>query len=118
MIDIGHLSAPFHVRMSGFLLALALPGSPDRGFLLSDTNQHDSVLAFASGDLQKRIPTSTLLIRQRTIAGYEAIHMIRKGQAYGSAAGAKVALLPATMGIGSPKSVKWRRKPLSKLTLV
>ena len=54
----------------------------------------------------------------RTIAGYEAIHMIRKGQAYGSAAGAKVALLPATMGIGSPKSVKWRRKPLSKLTLV
>ena len=29
----------------------------------------------------------------RTIAGYEAIHMIRKGQAYGSAAGAKVALL-------------------------
>jgi transposase, IS6 family len=29
----------------------------------------------------------------RTIAGYEAIHMIRKGQAYGSAAGAKVDLL-------------------------
>jgi len=29
----------------------------------------------------------------RTIAGYEAIHMIRKGQAYGSAAGAKVCLL-------------------------
>jgi IS6 family transposase len=29
----------------------------------------------------------------RTIAGYEAIHMIRKGQAYGSAAGAKVGLL-------------------------
>jgi transposase, IS6 family len=28
-----------------------------------------------------------------TIAGYEAIHMIRKGQAYGSAAGAKVGLL-------------------------
>jgi hypothetical protein len=27
------------------------------------------------------------------IAGYEAIHMIRKGQAYGSAAGAKVGLL-------------------------
>jgi hypothetical protein len=26
----------------------------------------------------------------RTIAGYEAIHMIRKGQAYGSVAGAKV----------------------------
>jgi hypothetical protein len=26
----------------------------------------------------------------RTIAGYEAIHMIRKGQGYGSAAGAKV----------------------------
>ena len=26
VIDIGHLSAPFHVRMSGFLLALALPG--------------------------------------------------------------------------------------------
>ena len=25
--------------------------------------------------------------------GYEAIHMIRKGQAYGSAAGAKVGLL-------------------------
>jgi transposase, IS6 family len=29
----------------------------------------------------------------RTIAGYEAIHMIRKGQAYGSALGAKVGLL-------------------------
>jgi transposase-like protein len=29
----------------------------------------------------------------RTIAGYEAIHMLRKGQAYGSAAGAKVGLL-------------------------
>jgi transposase-like protein len=29
----------------------------------------------------------------RTIVGYEAIHMIRKGQAYGSAAGAKVGLL-------------------------
>jgi len=29
----------------------------------------------------------------RTIAGYEAIHMIRKGQAYGSAAGAEVGLL-------------------------
>ena len=29
----------------------------------------------------------------RTIAGYEAIHMIRKGQAYGSAAVAKVGLL-------------------------
>jgi len=29
----------------------------------------------------------------RTIAGYEAIHMIRKGQAYGSVAGAKVGLL-------------------------
>jgi hypothetical protein len=29
----------------------------------------------------------------RTIAGYEAIHMIRKGQAYGSAAGAKAGLL-------------------------
>jgi transposase, IS6 family len=30
---------------------------------------------------------------RRTIAGYEAIHMIRKGQAYGSAAGAKIDLL-------------------------
>ena len=29
----------------------------------------------------------------RTIAGYEAIHMIRKGQAYGSATGAKVGLV-------------------------
>jgi hypothetical protein len=29
----------------------------------------------------------------RTIAGYEAIHMIRKGQAYGSAAGVKVGLV-------------------------
>ena len=29
----------------------------------------------------------------RTIAGYEAIHMIRKGQAYGSAAGAKIGVL-------------------------
>jgi transposase-like protein len=29
----------------------------------------------------------------RTIAGYEAISMIYKGQAYGSAAGAKVDLL-------------------------
>ena len=29
----------------------------------------------------------------RTIAGYEAIHMIRKGQAYESVAGAKVGLL-------------------------
>ena len=29
----------------------------------------------------------------RTISGYEAIHMIRKGQAYGSAAGAKIGLL-------------------------
>jgi transposase-like protein len=29
----------------------------------------------------------------RTIAGYEAIHMIRKGQADGMAAGAKVSLL-------------------------
>ena len=28
-----------------------------------------------------------------TIAGYEAIHMIRKGQAYWSAAGAKVGLV-------------------------
>jgi hypothetical protein len=31
--------------------------------------------------------------RSYTIAGYEAIHMIRKGQAWGSAAGAKVGLL-------------------------
>jgi transposase, IS6 family len=29
----------------------------------------------------------------RTLSGYEVIHMIRKGQAYGSAAGAKVGLL-------------------------
>jgi IS6 family transposase len=29
----------------------------------------------------------------RTIAGYEAIHMIRKGQAYGNAAAAKVRML-------------------------
>jgi transposase, IS6 family len=29
----------------------------------------------------------------RTIAGYEAMHMIRKGQAYGSVAGARVGLL-------------------------
>jgi IS6 family transposase len=29
----------------------------------------------------------------RTIAGYEAIHMIRKGQAYGNAAGSKVRML-------------------------
>jgi DDE domain len=29
----------------------------------------------------------------RTIAGYEALHMIRKGQAYGSAAGAKIGLV-------------------------
>jgi transposase-like protein len=29
----------------------------------------------------------------RTIAGYEAIHMIRKGQVWGSAAGAKVGML-------------------------
>jgi transposase, IS6 family len=29
----------------------------------------------------------------RTIAGYEAIHMIRKGQAYGNAAGAKVLMV-------------------------
>jgi IS6 family transposase len=29
----------------------------------------------------------------RTIAGYEAIHMIRKGQAWGSAVGVKVGLL-------------------------
>jgi transposase-like protein len=29
----------------------------------------------------------------RTIGGCEAIHMIRKGQAYGSAAGAKVGLM-------------------------
>jgi hypothetical protein len=29
----------------------------------------------------------------RTIAGYEAINMIRKGQAYGTATGAKVGLL-------------------------
>ena len=29
----------------------------------------------------------------RTIVGYEAIHMIRKGQAYGIAASAKVSLL-------------------------
>jgi transposase-like protein len=29
----------------------------------------------------------------RTIAGYEAIHMIRKGQAYGSAAAARGGLL-------------------------
>ena len=29
----------------------------------------------------------------RTIAGYEAIQMIRKGQAHGSAAGTKVGLL-------------------------
>jgi hypothetical protein len=28
-----------------------------------------------------------------TLAGYEAIHMIRKGHPYGSAAGAKVGLL-------------------------
>ena len=32
----------------------------------------------------------------RTIAGYEAIHMIRKGQAWGSAACAKVGLLHAS----------------------
>jgi transposase, IS6 family len=29
----------------------------------------------------------------RTLAGYEAVHMIRKGQAYGIATGAKVSLL-------------------------
>ena len=29
----------------------------------------------------------------RTVGGYEAIHMIRKGQAYGSAAGVKVGLV-------------------------
>jgi transposase, IS6 family len=29
----------------------------------------------------------------RTIAGYEAVHMIRKGQACGSAAGAKIGLV-------------------------
>jgi transposase, IS6 family len=39
----------------------------------------------------------------RTIAGYEAIHMIRKRQAYGSAAGAKVGLLPPLHS----RSVRW-----------
>jgi hypothetical protein len=40
--------------MSGLLLALSLPGSPDRSLLLSDANQHDPVLAFPSGRLQIR----------------------------------------------------------------
>jgi transposase, IS6 family len=36
----------------------------------------------------------------RTIAGYEAIHVIRKHQAYGSAAGAKVGLVhPFILGL-------------------
>ena len=35
----------------------------------------------------------------RTIAGYEAIHMIRKGQVYGSAASAKVGLVDRFIGL-------------------
>src|SRR6476646_10001799 len=44
-----------HIGVGDLKLAegLTFPGSPDRGFLLSDANQHDPLLAFASGDLQK-----------------------------------------------------------------
>src|SRR5262245_30828040 len=54
MVDVSHLPTPFHVRMRGFLLALALPGAPDRDLLLSDANQHHFFLAFLSRSLQKR----------------------------------------------------------------
>jgi hypothetical protein len=42
------------MRMSCFLLTLALPGSPSGGLLLSNANQDDSVFALASSGLQKR----------------------------------------------------------------
>jgi len=42
-----------------------------------------------------------------TIAGYEAIHIIRKGQAWGSAAGAKVGLLQALLLVSSRRPTKF-----------
>jgi IS6 family transposase len=47
----------------------------------------------ASAPIQGQLQTGFCRSAWRTIAGYEAIHMIRKGQAYGSAAGAKVGLV-------------------------
>jgi hypothetical protein len=70
---------------------------------LADNCQHrpvqylNNVLEQDHRALKRRINASqhfrSFWCAWRTIAGYEAIHMIRKGQAYGSAAGAKVGLV-------------------------
>jgi IS6 family transposase len=70
---------------------------------LADNCQHrpvqylNNVLEQDHRAIKRRINTSqhfrSFWCAWRTIACYEAIHMIRKGQAYGSAAGAKVGLV-------------------------
>jgi IS6 family transposase len=64
---------------------------------LADNSQHrpvqylNNVLEQDHRAIKRRINASqhfrSFWCAWRTIAGYEAIHMIRKGQAYGSAAG-------------------------------
>ena len=46
VVDEDHLTAPLHMRMAGFLLALLLPRTPGGCLLLSDANEDD--LAFAA----------------------------------------------------------------------
>jgi transposase, IS6 family len=70
---------------------------------LADNSQHrpvqylNNVLEQDHRAIKRRIDASqrfrSFWCAWRTIAGYEAIHMFRKGQAYGSAAGAKVGLV-------------------------
>jgi transposase-like protein len=67
---------------------------------LADNCQHravqylNNVLEQDHRAIKRRINASqhfrSFWCARRTIADYEAIHMIRKGQAYGSAAGGKV----------------------------
>jgi transposase, IS6 family len=60
-------------------------------------NHLNNVLEQDHGAIKRRVNASqhfrSFWAARRTLAGYEAIHMIRKGQACWSAAGVKVGLL-------------------------
>src|SRR5215471_2955355 len=54
MVDEGHFPTPIHMRMACLFLSFPGPRSPNRGFLLRDSNEHHPFLALASCRFQIR----------------------------------------------------------------
>ena len=54
VVDVGHLTAPLHMRMRRRFLSFALPGTPHRCFLLSNADQHHPLLPFLRRHFQGR----------------------------------------------------------------